>query len=160
MTRGPSRKPNALKRLEGTYRQDRDGGNHPSPPPETPNCPTWLGREAKRIWKRLAPVLARNGLLSKTDRATFAAFCQAYHRWWELEKGRDNTPHTFTTESGYTQRHPIHSMADDAMDRLTKLGREFGMTPSARSGIELPGPVEDNDTSEFLKRRFRDTDAA
>lgn len=149
--RGRPRKPRNLKLIEGTYREDREPDHPPTPQAEAPTCPTWLGREAKRIWRRLAPELAEVGLLAKVDRATFAAFCQAYHRWWTLEKKRSDTEEFFTTDSGYSQRHPVHKAADEAMERMVELGARFGMTPADRSGIDLPPMDADDPATEFLK---------
>lgn len=156
MKPGPPRKPHQLKVLEGTDRSDRMPRNPPSPEPAVPSCPTWLGREATRLWKRLAPELAALGLLTKADRATFAAYCQAYHDWWDLEKRKADAPPTFTTDSGYVQKHPVWAMATDARERVVKLGREFGMTPAARSGIELPAPPEPDRDRAFLQAKHDD----
>ena len=40
--RGPVRKSTNVKKLQGTYRNDRDGGENPSPAPGIPNCTSFL----------------------------------------------------------------------------------------------------------------------
>ena len=84
--RGAKPKPTKLKALSGTLRSDRLNPHEPETRPAVPRCPEHLGPEAKREWRRLAPQLARMGLLCKIDRAALALFCQAWARWIDAEE--------------------------------------------------------------------------
>lgn len=41
-------------------------------------CPRFLDKEARKMWRYLAPQLERIGQLTRVDLAVFAAFCQAH----------------------------------------------------------------------------------
>ena len=82
--KGPPRKPDALKRLEGTYRKDRTSKNPPKFPGSTPRPPKELNAAAKAEWKRLSPQLAELGMLTPADKALFGVYCQAFADYWKL----------------------------------------------------------------------------
>ena len=89
---GRKPKPTHLKLLEGEVNKKRINFNEPKPRPKAPKCPSWLSREAKKEWRRLAPELERLNLLTKNDLAMFASYCAAFGKlaWAErLELGMD-----------------------------------------------------------------------
>ncbi len=45
-----------------------------------PACPGHLNAEARRAWRKLAPVLANLNLLTEADGPAFAALCQLQAR--------------------------------------------------------------------------------
>lgn len=141
---GPVPKPVELKIFEGNPGKQKLPANYPKPASAIPSCPNWLGREAKREWKRITPYLHRLGLLSQIDRAALAAYCQAFDRWYKAERRltQFKGSFTFTTESGYVGIRPEVSIAQKAIAQMVALCREFGMTPSARGRIEIPEGVD------------------
>src|SRR2546426_750007 len=91
--RGPAPKPAPRKAREGNPgHQDLERGEQPRPRPIPPKCPTWLAREAKAEWRRVAPELERLRLLTIVDGAALAAHCQNYARWVAAEKALDAPP--------------------------------------------------------------------
>ena len=73
--RGPAPKPTALKQLEGTFRPDRAQGEvFPDLPPDL-SPPDHLSEPARDKWVELAPILARNGLLTECDLDALALYC-------------------------------------------------------------------------------------
>ena len=85
-SRGPLPKPAALKLLEGNPGKRAlnlsDGVN---PRVQIPSAPDHLGKEARKEWKRITPLLEELGLISGLDRAALALYCQAVGRLSELE---------------------------------------------------------------------------
>jgi P27 family predicted phage terminase small subunit len=52
----------------------------------------------------------------------------------------------YTTRSGYVQQNPLISIVNSSVETITKLCREFGLTPSSRSRIQLmPSETEQQD---------------
>lgn len=145
--RGPAKTPTALKALRGTRRPDREPANEPQPAPIAPRRPSWLGkavpwgREAVREWQRLAPTLNELGLLTEPDRAEFAAYCDAYARWWYFRRRIARVYTTQVTESGYVAPRPEVSMMHRALDDLKKFGALFGLSPSDRAGLDVTPPA-------------------
>ena len=132
---GRKPKPTKLKRLEGNPGKRKMNTKEPDPGTENPNCPTWLLPEAKREWRRLAPKLNQMGVLTEADRATFAAYCQAYARWWEANKHIERDGSVFSTEKGYQQQSPWVGIANTNHRLMMQAAAEFGLTPSSRSRI-------------------------
>ena len=54
----------------------------PQPPvTPAPRAPSWLSKEAKKEWRRLAPVLGAIGVLTTTDADALAGYCEAWATW-------------------------------------------------------------------------------
>lgn len=150
--RGPAAKPSVLKQAQGTYRKDRVAGTEPKPLPGDPGCPTWLHREAKREWRRIAPELLRLNLLTIADRAVLAAYCQAYARWYDAEKLVKSEGMIARSLQGAVYQHPAVGIANKAMHEMRVLASEFGMSPAARTRIDAKPPAEGgkDDAKSFL----------
>ena len=84
--RGRKPKPTALKKLEGNPGKRPLNDLEPLPKVTMLRCPNWLEPEAKKEWRRLAPVLIGAGILTSADAVPFAGYCQAYARWKEAEE--------------------------------------------------------------------------
>ena len=136
--RGPQPKPTALKLLEGTYRKDRAPKNEPKPKVQAPSCPSWLRPEAKAEWKRLAPELVGDGLLTKRDRMLLAALCDAWADFHECEKVIKEDGLTYITGGGILANHPLIVTKHKARDQINKFGAKFGLSPTDRCQMEKP----------------------
>jgi P27 family predicted phage terminase small subunit len=150
--RGAKPKPTRLKALEGTLRSDRRNPNEPDTRPAIPRCPGHLGPEAKREWRRLAPQLARLGLLSKIDREALALFCQAWARWVEAEEALKRYGVMVKSPNGFPMQSPYLAIANKAMEQMRALLAEFGMSPSSRTRVHATPQVDEDDPMERLLR--------
>jgi P27 family predicted phage terminase small subunit len=142
--RGPAPKPTALRELEGNPGHRPINRSEPKPEPGA-TCPDWLSDDAKAEWARVAPELEGLGLLTKVDMAALAAYCVAYGRWMAAEKQIAIEGHTFVTAAGYVAQHPAVGIANKAMEQIHKFSKEFGLTPSARGRMSVPGKEEQSD---------------
>ena len=68
---------------------------------KAPTCPAHLNLTAKAERKPLAQPLFLRGVITDDDRATLAAYCQAYGRWVEAERKLAETPLLIKLPSGY-----------------------------------------------------------
>ena len=151
--RGPKKEPDALQRLKGhpaKARKRRTLAVMPST--GAPRPPRWLDPIARAEWRRLSVELHRLGLLTMLDLGQFGAYCQAYARWRRAERRlaarlRHRDGELVTTKSGYGQIHPLITLAKQAIDTMTRLAAEFGLSPSARASLALPldqtAPIHD-----------------
>ena len=80
--RGPLPK---LQVVDGTFQPP---ANSPKAKPVLPKCPTWLTKEAKREWKRVAGPLYRAGLLTELDTNTLAMYCETWARFERCQRIR------------------------------------------------------------------------
>ena len=142
--RGPRPTPRRLKVLRGTDRADRGSQNEPDPPIGA-KCPKWLPREAKREWRRLAPWLESQGLLTQADQAAFAGYCAAYARWHRFERLANKESPEVAIGQGFA------NAATKALHQLTQLLARFGLSPSDRTQVVANPRGEDNPFGEFSK---------
>jgi P27 family predicted phage terminase small subunit len=118
----------------------RDNRNLPNAPDALPRCPAHLSAVARKEWRRLAKPLYDMGVLSTTDRAAFAAYCQAWSRWVEAEEQLKKTPALLKTPSGYVQQSPWLAVANKQLEIMGRYMAELGLTPSARNRIASRNP--------------------
>lgn len=142
---GRKPKPTHLKVLEGNPGKRPLNKNEPKPKPVAPKCPSWLNKIAKKEWKRIVPELERLGLLTVVDGAALEGYCQAYARWVEAEQFLQKHGTVFRTPSGYIQQVPQVAIAQKYLQLVKAFCAEFGLTPSSRGRMQLPGQTEDDD---------------
>lgn len=138
--RGPPPKPTALKVIAGNPGKKALPPGEIKPPVELPTQPRHLTAEARAEWDRLAPVLMRLKLLTRLDRAAFAAYCQAWARHVEAEEQLAKASALAFTASGYPIINPWATISKQAVDQMARFLGEFGLTPAARTRINA-GPV-------------------
>ena len=146
--RGRKPTPTALKVLQGNPGKRPLNRREPKPPPTAPGCPTWLSIEAKAEWRRVVPVLDQLGMLTKVDRAALATYCEewatfVYAQRLVHEHGITIKVHESTSLDGQTlyfrpTKNPALQVARDAADKVRQFASEFGLTPSARTRLEIP----------------------
>lgn len=137
--RGRKPTPTALRLLRGNPRKRPVNAAEPKPAALVDAAPpAWLPAAGKREWSRVAPMLARLGVLTETDAAALAAYCEAWVTWRQAtaamrkgglvaERQTDAGPVLLTS--------PYVKIAHDAMNQMRAFLIEFGMTPSARARI-------------------------
>ena len=114
-------------------------------PVEIPEPPEHLMPEALVEWNRITVELEKLGLIARIDRAALGVYCQAYARWAKVEiKLRDKGDDALVdqTPSGYQQISVLLQISTRAVEQMHKFLAEFGMTPSARSRVNI-SPQQD-----------------
>lgn len=147
---GQNKKPTALRVIEGNPGHRKLNKREPKPAPIRPTRPGWLLPEAKREWTRLAPELERLGLLTHLDRATFAAYCQAWAWVRRYEEIVAKEGMVIPGHRGVPRKHPLLSALNAATAAVRALGCEFGLTPVSRSRISLPTATDGDDWGNLL----------
>jgi P27 family predicted phage terminase small subunit len=152
--KGRKPKPTAVKKAAGNPGGRRLNENEPKPAVVNLPVPTQLleritvrgadgvEREvykfdaARLEWLRVAPELARIGVLSKVDEKSLLGYCMNWQRWVEAQAQLAGpTSYVLMTKSGYPIPNPFLTIADKALEQMRKFAVEFGMTPSSRSGL-------------------------
>jgi P27 family predicted phage terminase small subunit len=132
MARKP--KPTALKELAGNPGKRRLP-NEPTYDNRKPTCPTHLSDEGKAEWKRIVNTLHESGVLKWTDRATLAAYCEAYGRWVQAERLVRKSGLLIKTSNDNVIQNPAVGVANKAMADMVRYASEFGMTPASRATL-------------------------
>lgn len=152
--RGPAPAPTNLVVLRGGKTSTAKRPPEPKPKPLVDvKPPAGLSSDAEKLWRSLAPELARVGLLTLADVPTFESLCELYaivvacRR--SVRKGRGYTVTTKDrTHGGELRRHPSLLTLKQYEDSFRAAAKEFGLTPSARVG--LPAPADDADAEDDL----------
>lgn len=159
MPRGRKPKPPQLKLIEGNPGKRKIPEIvKPEIRGQPPKCPAWLVPEAKKEWKRIAKVLHETELLSELDVAALAAYCQSYARYIDAERkisqagekmvrlGKFGVSEVLRPEVYYSKMN---------LNFVRLLCSEFGLSPSARARMVLPGEKEEDPFDDFLKEGQR-----
>jgi P27 family predicted phage terminase small subunit len=145
---GPPPKPTSLKLIAGNPGKKPLPKNEVKPKIEMPTMPKHLAVEARVEWERLGPVLVRLKLLTRLDRAAFAAYCQAWARHVEAEEQMAKASALAFTHNGYPIVNPWHTISKQSVEQMARFLSEFGLTPAARTRINAPHPLpEETDGS-------------
>lgn len=154
--RGPKPKPTNLKLIQGNPGKRALNKDEPKPRPIPPKCPSWLNKDAKRIWKELAPKLEPLGLLTEVDSLDFQNLCLAAAQLKQAQKVLDEKGLIMEVEtrSGgiYYQQRPEVSIVHKNMELVNKLSAKFGLSPADRVGLGVKPKEEKDPFEEFLER--------
>lgn len=115
-----------------------------------PPCPRHLSAEAKREWRRMGGELARMGVVTAVDRAALAAYCQAWARWVDAEGQVARLGTIVKTANGNLIQNPYLAVANRALEQMTRLAAEFGMTPSSRSRVQVAARDDEPTLADIL----------
>jgi P27 family predicted phage terminase small subunit len=108
--------------------------------------PRYLNRDAKREWRRLAPILLAMGVLTEADGIALGNLCTAYatliaaQRLMRKSSNDEGSGLLMKTGNGYVQQSPLLTICNRQMELINFQLREFGMTPASRSRVAaIPG---------------------
>ncbi len=124
----------------------------PQPAPGLPRCPRHVKGEARREWFRVLRDYGLTGAITRADRAALAAYCLLYARSIQVEALLEGCPLAIKTANGYIQ-NPLVRIADRTYAEMRAYAVEFGMTPSSRSRVQVPGEVEEDEFTKYLRER-------
>ena len=133
--RGTKKKPTAIKLLSNKKFHGQGRENEPHPDIEEPDCPDHLTGEAVKEWNEIMPILKKNGLITRMDKAMLAAYCQAYGSWVDISKTLETEKFIHKTSAGNTTVNPLIWLRDKALGHMLKTAVQFGMSPSSRSDV-------------------------
>lgn len=127
--------PTPLKVLSG------NPGKRPLPEDEPeatglPECPEFLTTDARAEWDLTIPQLANMGVIGSIDCACLAAYCVVWARWVKAEKIIAQTGEVLKGPEGGLYQNPYLAVANRAMEQMTKLASEFGMTAASRARVK------------------------
>lgn len=148
MTAGRPRKPKALHERDGTLRPHRHGaGNLPVEIPEMPPdlCPT-----AQGVWNITTRKLEAAGLVADIDQLALRMLCESVALYHEACDGIKESGLVVMTLKGNAIQNPLVGIRNKAWVQIVKLCQEFGMTPAARNGFNLPEAEEESDLDSII----------
>lgn len=149
--RGRKPRPTHLKLVTGNAGRRPLNRREPRAVPALPEPPAHLSTAALEEWKRLAPELARLGVLTSLDRAALAGYCQAYADWIEAEAKLRQHGKLMRGHRGRLVKSPYVRLRDSALVLMLKFSAEFGLTPSSRSRVVAAPPEPDDPADKYFR---------
>jgi P27 family predicted phage terminase small subunit len=143
--RGPPPKPRALAIAEGNPGERPLNGFEPEPRKKRPKCPPHLSEEARREWRRLVPILERMRVLTEADGLALANLCMQYSTMIKAQRLLEKSGLLFKTKSGYVQQSPLVAIVASCVDQVSKLCRDFGLTPASRTRLTVEKEANSDD---------------
>lgn len=140
MARGRKAEPAELKEAKGNPGRRRIAKAPVEPRELVTVAPADLAAEARKVWDRLAPELARLKFLRETDRNAFARYCEHLAAWWAYTKALRIEGETYLAKSehnpdGLHRVNPKFLLRERIEKRLEVLEDRFGLSPAARQQI-------------------------
>lgn len=141
--------PTALKLVKGNPGKRAINKKEPKPAPGIPSPPSHLTDSGKVAWGRLTVLLDRMGVLTEADTFALERLCDCYAEILELREEVEGAGRTYTTTStqGETviKANPAVPMLADADRRFKSYLVEFGLTPAARTKVQIKDDDEEKD---------------
>ena len=133
--RGTKRKPAEQHILQGTFRGDRH--KKPAKAEGTlPPCPSYLDINGRSEWRRVARAIAAWGCANPIDYGMLVIMCQSWSLMRRLTKKTDKMLRDDEITIEYQRLMTCLMNSRATYQRIAVL---FGVTPSARNGIDLGG---------------------
>ena len=98
-----------------------------------PRMPLWLNSDEKKFWKSFVPTLIDMGIMTKIDSFRTARYCRSACEYMD--------------ES--TKINRSVSKMKQLESQMEKYESSYGMTPTARAGLKVEKPKEDNPFMRF-----------
>ena len=148
--RGPIPKPTVVEIMEGRPGHRPINSREPQPRVSVPRCPDHLDERAKKEWKRQIPILRRMRVLTEADGMSLANLCQTWSTLVQAQQKLTEMGFLYKSPSGYIMQSPLLPIVNQCVDTITKLSREFGLTPASRSRIQTGASTESDPMEDSL----------
>jgi P27 family predicted phage terminase small subunit len=137
--RGPRAQPTELRIARGNPGKRAINKDEPKPKSELPKCPVHLKGKAKEAWETFATQLTECHIAGDLDAVALELLCTSYALFIEasqlvvelgpvwMEKGTSKIPKIVYS--------PHWAVKNREWKNILSMLREFGMTPSSRSGV-------------------------
>ena len=154
--RGPRPEPTIIKMAKGNPGKRPLNKSEPKPPSDDITPPEYLSGKSLEKWHEITPQLKCMGVMTKADVETIGRYCTMWEQWLkyldQCRRGLDVL--VIRDEAGkvkYMQSSPAATMQQKLATSMLRIEQEFGLTPSARTGIVAQkNDQEDDPLARFL----------
>jgi len=130
--------------------------NEPKPAADAITPPDWVCGKSLEKWQEVVPKLVGMGVMTNADIDTIARYCTMYEQFVkyldQVRRGLDVL--VIRDDSGkvkYMQSTPAATMLTKLAASMLRIEQEFGLTPSARSGISAAQEKPRDDLEDLLR---------
>lgn len=156
MPAGRPKKPTQIKKLNGTFREDRalDDEMMPSKLSFAPSPPDLLSMRGKTLWASVCAELAELEMLHRVDLEQIAAYCSEMDGYWTTvsEIQDDGAVIRGVNKEGnpYVIQNPLIGIKNTYLKNATAIASKFGFSPADRTKIAAP-PAERDGSFEAMR---------
>lgn len=126
------------------------------PPADKVRPPTWLSKDAKKIFRRIVKDLEETDLLTNVDVHPLAVYCDAVVQHAAATRILEEEGLTSIGANGQKVQHPAVLVATKYAGLIAKYTSKFGFDPAARASLAMPAPKEDESPATPFDRMFAD----
>ena len=155
--RGPRPEPTIIKMAKGNPGKRPLNKSEPKPPSDDITPPGWVTGVARSKWDEVVPKLIGMGVMTNADIDTIARYCTMHEQYVkyleQVRRGLDVL--VIRDDSGkvkYMQSTPAATMMTKLAASMLRIEQEFGLTPSARSGLSASKTQEKDELSAFFEK--------
>ena len=154
---GRKRKPVALKKLEGTFRKDRNPENVVDLPVTAPPKPDWASHDmiADQLYDQVVVHITRMGVGSDVDGIAIALLADQLSQYLKLRAMvlADGLIVESIGSTGNTVQkpHAALSQMNTAYTNIVKMLSEYGLTAASRAKVGANAPITVDSFEDFLK---------
>jgi len=154
--RGKKQLPTAIVKQRGFYKpsrhKDHIGENNAIEFVHNgiPTAPEHFDDKAVEIWQTIL-MQAQNvkGYISFLDLPLFEQYCECYSELHYLNNLCRGNKYYYEDDKGVKRINPLYQEKDKKRKTLISLAREFGFTPSSRTGLKLTQETKKEKFDEF-----------
>lgn len=145
--------PTVLKKLRGN--PGKRAYNDLEPMPDKlerfPDPPKGMPAAAKKEWYEVGPLLFNVGCLTSVDLTPFKIYCLEFHKYQQaIRFVKKHGAVLVNQTSGVYYTNPAENQANKLKDSMRKFWSDFGMTPVARTRIEVDDAPKEDPMEKFL----------
>lgn len=130
--------PRKLRILNGETKPSRVGKPEPIPRDALPVCPRTATRDVHEVWDYTMVELKAMGLATAADRDALLCYCQAVVTHRDAAAQVEEEGLLVRQMNGARGRNPAEAIMRDAAKLVMQYAQQFGLTPSARTGMKMP----------------------
>lgn len=119
-------------------RERQEGEARIRPPADKVRPPTWLSREAKRVFRRIVKDLEGTEILANPDVHTLAVLADAMVKHAQATDQVEREGFTVVGAQGGMIQNPAVLVATKYAQIISRLAPRFGLDPSGRASLALP----------------------
>ncbi len=135
---GPAPAPTKVKLLHGETRPSRVNYREPLPSAKLPTMPADMDDEAKRVWRRVMRTMGKTGVIRASHTDTLRCYCEAVSRYNQAAVAYASSgPLVRGQRPGDVVKNPLWQLVREGSELVRLYAREFGLSPSAQSGLEV-----------------------
>ncbi len=130
--------PIQIKKLRGTYRNDRDGRSISLIMPtldRIPPSPTEFTQNQIELWNTICQTLLSIGLLQEIGLIQIMVYCDQWEIYKECRYHIEKNGTMLTTGDGRTYKNPSLGIMKRMAQNMIKIADQFGFSPLSRSKL-------------------------